>query len=112
MSINAAIKTMMESDVTATQSDWSATLTYKGSTTVGTFSPIQGGNELDADGILTQLGAEFVAVKSLFAVVPPERAVVDIDGTKYAVLSVTDDTAAISLRLERREDKTSTGGIL
>ena len=103
---------MMEADVNATRTDWSATLTYKGNTTSGTFSPIQGGNDLDADGMLTLAGGEFVAVKSMFTTVPPERAVVDIDGTKYLITSVTDDTAAISLRLERREDKTSTGGIL
>ena len=112
MSLSAAIKTMMEADVTATTVDWSATLTYKGNTTAGTFSPVQRGKEMDADGLITQDGAEFVAVKSLFSIVPPEHSVVDVDGTKYAVMTVIDDTAVITLTLERTDDKTSTGGIL
>lgn len=103
---------MMEADVLAAQSDWSAILTYKGAATPGTFSPVQGSNELDADGMISLKGGEFVAVRSLFASIPPPRSVVDVDGIKYAVLSVTDDPAAVSLRLERCEDQTGTGGIL
>lgn len=98
--------------MTAAAVDWSATLTYKGNTTSGTFSPVNRGHELDNDGLLAKDGAEFVAVKSMFSVVPPEHSVVDIDGIKYAVMSVSDDTAVVSLTLERSDDKTSTGGIL
>jgi hypothetical protein len=95
------LKAMMEADVAATVSDVSAVLTYKRHATTGTVSPIGAGDNVDADGILQTADAEFVALKSGFRDVPPVRSVVDVDGVKFFVESLTDDLAAITLRLKR-----------
>lgn len=113
MSISAAIKTMMEADVQAAVADWSATLAFKGVDVVGTYSPINKGDTMDGDGLVQSSGGEFVAKRSLFAAgIPEQRAVVTIDGVKMCVVSFTDDPACVSMRVERFDDKTSTGGIV
>ena len=113
MSIAAAIKTMMEADVDATVTDWSATLVHKGVSVVGTYSPIAKGDMIDGDGIVQSSGGEFAAKRSLFtAGIPEQRAVVTIDGVKMCVVSYMDDPACVTMRVERYDDKTSTGGII
>jgi len=113
MSISAAIKTMMEADIQATVSDWSATLTFNSVDVIGTFSPLNKGDTIDGDGLVQSSGGEFVAKRDLFTGgIPQQRAVVSIDGVKMAVMSYTDDPAAITLRVERFDDKTGTHGIL
>lgn len=102
---------MMEADVTTTITDWSAVLTYQGAMVTGTWSPLTIGDTLEADGLIQASGGEFVAPLTSFTTIPPQRAVVDIDGTKYFVESSTTDPACVSLRVSRADDNTHTQGI-
>lgn len=95
------LKAMMEADVSAAVADVSSVLTYKRHETTGTVSPIGAGDSVDADGIIQTAAAEFVALKRGFRDVPPVRSVVDVDGVKFFVESLTDDVAAVTLRLKR-----------
>lgn len=101
MGLAAEYKEMMQADIAATVEDWSAVLTYNGATVIGTFSPAASADDISEAGILQTADATFCADADLLAVVPPVRAVVDVDGTKYYVQSRTIDPAAVTLELKR-----------
>ena len=102
---------MMEADVTATQADEASTLAWSGVSVAGTFSPITGGMDIDADQLTRTSEGEFVAVKSLFtAGVPPVNSVVAIGGVNFFVVDPMEDDAAVTLRVRRVVDRTYEGG--
>lgn len=101
MALDAEINAMMQDDIAAATSDLSAVLTYKRNFTTGTMSPVGSGDNIDPDGIIQTADAEFVGLASAFAEVPGARDVVDVDGVKYYVESMTTDDAAVTLRLKR-----------
>jgi hypothetical protein len=112
-----AIKAMMEADLDAASADISATLTIDGIEISGTASPLDKRQDMDGDGLLHESDYEFAAKRSEFegGVPQPNKVCsLDITGTaiKCAVDSVSDDEAVVSLRLTRKDDRTSTKGII
>jgi len=104
MSINAAFKTMMQSDLAAMITDWSETLTFKGATITGTYSPVDSGDDLNTEGLLETASAEFVCNADTFdamANVPAVRDTVDIAGVKYYIVDIARDPACVTLSVRR-----------
>lgn len=104
MAMNAALKAMMETDIDTTIADWSETLTFKGATVTGTFSPVDSGDDINEQGILDTASAQFVCRASLFdalATVPVFRDTVDIAGTKYHIVSILRDPACVAINVRR-----------
>lgn len=84
--------------------DWSETLTHKGSTLTGTFSPVQTGDDLSADGLLSTASATFVANADSYNAMsnkPGVRDTVTIDGSLYYVLDVLIDPACVTINVRK-----------
>lgn len=104
---------MMEADIAAAAADISSTLVYAGVSVYGTCSPLDKSSDMDGDGFLHQSDYEFVGKRNDFTGgIPQPKAIVTLDSVKCAVDAMTDDGAAVTLRVTRFDDRTSTGGII
>jgi hypothetical protein len=103
MTINATFKNMMQADLAAMLSDWSETLTHlkTGQEVEGTFSPVGTNRDVDSDGILESVDAEFVSDVDEWTTKPVTGDTVKINNVHYYITSMTEDPAAITLQLKR-----------
>lgn len=98
--MDSDIVSMMESDIAAAVVDVSATLKWAAVEVQGTAGALGQEDDIEPEGVASRDAVEFVAAKSAFTGgVPPAREVVELDGVKYWVKSVTDDEAGITLSL-------------
>lgn len=102
MAFDPAVTQAMAADVSATMADQTSTLEFRRQTVVGTSGvPVWSASE-DPDGILPVADLEWCGLSRDFEVsVPAQRDTVRVDGTRYFVMDVQNDGAAVTLTLKR-----------
>lgn len=107
MSLSPNIQAMMQADLATATKDWSATLRFGRADVQATVSPVAKGDDAMEDGILPTADLELAvgmdAVQKVGMKIPRPRDIVQVDGERYWVQTVTQDPAALTLALKRGE---------
>ena len=104
MSMDADFKEMMKGDLDTFKADWSEIMLHKGSSIVGTFSPVTRADDLSDEGLLQTADAEFVCDTDEFNAMSPTpdvRDTVSIDGVVYYIVDILSDPALTTIRVRR-----------